>query len=211
MSLAQLFGHDVRFFELLRSSAAEAKAAAHSLVRLLPRIGHDNIESILGDISQHRRKHKAMVEEMTTRITQVFNTPFEREDLQEMNSAIYKITKNIEKIGERLTIAPKGADLSRIKRQLEMIEYAASVVETLVQEVCSARHGASVKETHDRIQAIEGDGDKLMTECLRELYLGTDDARLVVFWKDIFELVEKAIDRCRDAGTAAFITMLKNS
>jgi len=211
MSLAQLFGRDVRFFELLRSSAAEAKASAHSLVRLLPRIGHDNIESILGDIAQHRRKHKAMVEEMTTRITQVFNTPFEREDLQEMNSAIYKITKNVEKIAERLTIAPKGADLGRIKRQLEMIEYAASVVETLVQEVCSSKQGQSVKETHDRIQAIEGDGDKLMTECLRELYLGTDDARLVVFWKDMFELVEKAIDRCRDAGTAAFITMLKNS
>jgi len=211
MSLAQLFGRDVRFFELLCFSAAEAKAAAHSLVRLLPRIGHDNIESILGDIAQHRRKHKALVEEMTTRITQVFNTPFDREDLQEMNSAIYKITKNVEKIAERLTIAPQGADLTRIKRQLEMIEYAASVVETLVQEVCHAKQGASVKDTHDRIQAIEGDGDKLMTECLRELYQGTDDARLVVFWKDMFELVEKAIDRCRDAGTAAFITMLKNS
>ena len=36
-------------------------------------------------------------------------------------------------------------------------------------------------------------------------------ARVIVFWRDLYELLEKAIDRCRDAGTAAFITVLKNS
>lgn len=211
MSLAQLFGRDVRFFELLRSGAAEAKAASRSLLRLLPRIGHDNTETILGDIAQHHRRHKAVAEEMTTRVIQVFNTPFEREDLEEMNRAIYKITRNIGRVAERLTIAPAGTDLSRVKRQLEMIEHAVSVVETLVKELCSASHGRVVVETYERLQAVEGDADKLMIESLRELYLEPGDARLVVFWKDIFELVEKTIRRCRDAGSATFLTMLKNS
>lgn len=211
MSLARLFGRDERFFELLRAGAAEAKAAAHTLLLLLPRIGHENVETLLGDLAQHRRKHKALVEEMTVRLTRVFNTPFEREDLQVMNSAIYKITKNSEKIAERLIIAPPNADITRVKKHLEMIEHAAAVVETMIHELCTGRHGEAVKETQDRIQAIEGSADKLMTECLRDLYHGTDDARVVVFWRDMFELLEKAIDRCRDAGTAAFITVLKNS
>ena len=211
MSLAQLFGRDVRFFEILRASAAEAKAAAHSLVRLLPRIGHDNAETILGDIAQHHRKHKALAEEMTTRVIQVFNTPFEREDLEEMNRAIYKITRNVGRIAERLTIAPAGTDLGRVKRQLEMIEHAASVMETLVKELCTAYEGRIVKETYDRLQALEGDADTLIIESLRELYLEPCDARLVVFWKDIFDLVEKTVRRCREAGSATFLTMLKNS
>jgi len=211
MSFAQLFGRDTRFFELLRACSAEAKAAAHTLVLMLPRISHENGETLLGDIAQHRRKHKALVEEMTTRLTRVFNTPFEREDLQAMNSAIYKITKNTEKIAERLTIAPPDANIGRIRKQLEMIEHAAEVVETMIQELCAGRHGEVFKRTYDRIQAIEGDADKLMTECMRDLYHGTGDARVVIFWRDLYELTEKAIDRCRDAATAAFVTVLKNS
>lgn len=50
-----------------------------------------------------------------------------------------------------------------------------------------------------------------MNELLRALYHGTADARAVVFWKDIYELLEKAIDRCRDAGYVVFHVALKNS
>ena len=37
------------------------------------------------------------------------------------------------------------------------------------------------------------------------------DARLVVYWKDIYELIEKGIDRCRDAGFVVFHVALKYS
>jgi uncharacterized protein Yka (UPF0111/DUF47 family) len=51
-----------------------------------------------------------------------------------------------------------------------------------------------------------------MNEQLRDLYTRTDtDARQVVFWKDIFELLEKGVDRCRDAGYVVFHIILKNS
>ena len=50
-----------------------------------------------------------------------------------------------------------------------------------------------------------------MNELLRDLYHGNSDARAVVFWKDIYELFEKAVDRCRDAGYVVFHVVLKNS
>ena len=50
-----------------------------------------------------------------------------------------------------------------------------------------------------------------MNELLRGLYQGEADARTVVFWKDIYELLEKGIDRCRDAGYVVFHVALKYS
>lgn len=50
-----------------------------------------------------------------------------------------------------------------------------------------------------------------MTEHLRVLYQGTEEARSIVYWKDMLELPEKAIDRCRDAGDIVFTAILKNS
>ena len=68
-----------------------------------------------------------------------------------------------------------------------------------------------VRDAYERLQSIEGDADKLMNELLRELYQGDVDARMVVFWKDIYELLEKGIDRCRDAGYVVFHVTLKYS
>jgi uncharacterized protein Yka (UPF0111/DUF47 family) len=58
---------------------------------------------------------------------------------------------------------------------------------------------------------LEGEGDKLILEELKNLYSGTHDGIKVVFLKDIFELIEKVFDRCRDAGNVINHIVLKNS
>lgn len=76
------------------------------------------------------------------------------------------------------------------------------------------RKGANldnIKESYDRVQSIEGDADKEMTLHLRELYHTEQDARLLIYWKDLYELLEKITDRCRDVGNEVFRIVLKNS
>ncbi|MEI6537854.1 MAG: hypothetical protein WCN98_21105, partial [Verrucomicrobiaceae bacterium] len=69
----------------------------------------------------------------------------------------------------------------------------------------------TIQDMQDRLQHIEGDGDKLMMDLLRELYNGTVEAIEVIILKDLYELLERAIDRCRDAGNVVFQMVLKYS
>jgi len=48
-------------------------------------------------------------------------------------------------------------------------------------------------------------------ELLRELYHGEIDVKSVIILKDIYEIIEKVIDRCRDAGNVVFEVVLKYS
>ncbi|HSI12753.1 MAG TPA: hypothetical protein VK961_11955, partial [Chthoniobacter sp.] len=80
-----------------------------------------------------------------------------------------------------------------------------------VGQLRGKKHGEEIRDAYDGLQTIEGDADKLMNELLRELYHGSEDARSVVFWKDLYELLEKGIDRCRDAGYIVFHVALKYS
>ena len=76
------------------------------------------------------------------------------------------------------------------------------------------RHGMDVEKArgmNDRLQQLEGEADKLVLRMLQALYLGHKEAREVIIFKDVFELLEKAIDRCRDAGNTVFYIVLKNS
>jgi uncharacterized protein len=50
-----------------------------------------------------------------------------------------------------------------------------------------------------------------MLECLRDLYGGKHEAIKAVILKDLYELLEKVFDRCRDAGNVVFHIVLKHS
>jgi len=210
-ALQRIFGRDTRFYDLLESSAAAAKQSTAILVTLLPQLTGNPASDVLTDLSQARRKHKRISSQTTEEVCKNFITPLEREDIEALSTALYKISKNVEKIGERLIIAPSGADLNLVSRQVTMLEKAADVVVTMVNQLRTKSHGEEIRDAYDLLQTIEGDADKLMNDLLRDLYRGSGDARAVVFWKDLFELLEKGIDRCRDAGFVVFHVALKYS
>jgi uncharacterized protein Yka (UPF0111/DUF47 family) len=68
-----------------------------------------------------------------------------------------------------------------------------------------------MKEQNDRLQYIEGEADKLILDLYRDLYSGKHDGVKVVLLKDLYELLEKVIDRCRDVGNVIYHIVLKNS
>ena len=67
------------------------------------------------------------------------------------------------------------------------------------------------KELNNRLHYFEGEADKLMLQLLRELYAGKPDAVCAIIQRDLYELLEKVIDRCRDVGNVVFQITLKHS
>ena len=68
-----------------------------------------------------------------------------------------------------------------------------------------------IKELNDKLQYVEGEADKLMNELLRDLYSGKFDALRAIVIRDLYELIEKVVDRCRDVGNVVMNIVLKNS
>ena len=67
------------------------------------------------------------------------------------------------------------------------------------------------KMLKDKMQAIEAEADRQILELYRESYQNETDPMRYLILKDLFELLEKAIDRCRDAGNVVHHIILKNS
>jgi uncharacterized protein len=206
-SLAKFFGKEDRFFELLEASADEARHSVQALVKLCTNVEHPGS---LEEFIASRRNDKRITQEISEALTVTFVTSLEREDIEALSNALYKIPKTVEKFGERITLAPefvRGVDFSR---QTALIQLA---METLVTMVRSLRRPdlAQVKSLNDRLQQLEGDADKAVLELLRQLYTGGYEPHRVVLLKDLFELLERVIDRCRDAGNVVTHIVLKNS
>jgi hypothetical protein len=68
-----------------------------------------------------------------------------------------------------------------------------------------------IRESNEKLQFAEGEADKMMLQLETELYQGPYEAKDVIFLFQLFEMVEKSVDRCRDAGNVVFQIVLKYS
>ena len=207
-SLQRLLGKEDKFFDLLEASAQESRTSVQALIRFIR--NPDELKS-LDEFILSRRKEKKINEQISEALCTTFVTALEREDIEALSVALYKIPKTILKIGERILLAPhlfKGFDLTR---QIVMLEKATDTVLKMIQELRRGVNMETIKACNDQLQVVEGEGDKLILELLRYIYSGQHDPIKAVFMKDIFELLEKVLDRCRDAGNVINHIVLKNS
>jgi uncharacterized protein Yka (UPF0111/DUF47 family) len=209
--LKRIFGGDGKFYDLIEKSAAEAKESALLLKSMLSLHGTDDFESAVEKMAVVRRKHKKTTQEITEQLCKNFVTPLEREDIEALSSALYRITKNVEKIAERLAICQRLISSDKLARQVRMTERAAESVAAMACQLRSKPHVEEITEAYEQLQTIEGEADKLMLELLKDLYQGSIEAKEVIILKDLYELLEKVVDRCRDAGNVVFQVVLKYS
>ena len=210
--LKRLFGRDDKFYDLLESSVDEAKHSATILRELIPKLGDEReVQEAIELLAQSRRKHKRISQEITTQLCRTFVTPLDREDIEALSSSLARVPKTMEKIGERLLICPLNTHTESLAKQAAMLEQAVATVAVMVKSLRRNPHVEEIEDEYGQLQALEGDADRYMIALLRELFQGQAEAKNVVFLKDMYELLEKAIDRCRDAGNVVFQVVLKYS
>jgi len=207
-SLQRFLSNADKFFDLLEASADEARRSVQALVELIntPRDGQTLDEFVL-----RRRQDKRITQEMTSLLCSAFITPLEREDIESLSHALYRIPKTIEKFAERLLVTHSGFGAEQFGRQAQLLAQATETVHGMVRQL---RHGLSlekIRESNSQLHGYEGEGDKLILELLQDLYSGRYEALQMIVLRDLYELLEKVIDRCRDAGNVVFQIALKNS
>ena len=206
-SLQKLLGKDDKFFDLLQASAEEGLHSVEALKRILT---NPSITPTLDEFIASRRKDKAITNEISELLVKTFVTALEREDIEALSNVLYKVPKTIEKFAERYILcAPRLRDV-KFDKQLTMLEEAVKTVVAMLREL-KKNDLASISKQNHTLQRLEGEADKLMLEEFRELYSGKHDALTALALKDLYELLEKVFDRCRDAGNVVSNVVLKQS
>ena len=207
-SLQRLLGKEDKFFDLLEASAREALHSIQALQKLFAKL---DVNGNLQQIASVRRKEKAINRQISEALCTTFVTALEREDIEALSIALYKIPKTSEKIAERVLMVPHLVHGMDFSKQIASLERAANTVQDMLHQLRRGANLEGITEQNDILQEIEGDADKLVLTQLKDLYCGKFEHGKIVFLKDLYELFEKVADRCRDAGNVMMQIVLKNS
>ena len=207
-SLQTIFGKGDKFYGLLEASAAAARESTRALVELL---AAPPAQRSLEKFKLARQREKNLAAQISQELVNTFVTALEREDIDALSSALYKIPKIVEKFAERYTLAAGRLGNVDFISRAAMLERAAEVIEQMIGLLRKGMNIDTSKALNDKMQAIEAEADRLILELYRDTYSSETDPMRYLILKDLFELLEKAIDRCRDAGNVVHQVVLKNS
>jgi uncharacterized protein len=207
-SLQKLLSKDAKFFDLLEASAGEARKSVTALNRILE--APAKIPS-LQDFHNSKEADKKITEQINEALVNSFVTELEREDIEMLSAVLYKIPKTVEKFAERFIISGNLAKDSDFSQHTRMLETATDKVVEMVKQLRDGISVEQIKEMNGVLQKVEGDADKLILDILKDLYSGRHEPTKVLAMKDLYELLEKIIDRCRDAGNVVTHIILKHA
>ena len=206
-SLQTIFGQGNQFYTLLEDAADAAHDSAKALHAMMREADR---QPALDAFKLARLRERAASDKISQALVDSFITPIEREDIEALGSALYKIPKQIEKFADRYSLATRHLEHIDFAPRAAMLEQASGVV---VEMVRLLRHLKlePMKVLNDRLRSIENEADRLMLELYRDIYSGKLDPLQMFLLKEFFEILEKAIDRCREAGVVVYQIVLKNS
>ena len=206
-SLQTIFGSGQQFYTLLDEAAQAAHDSAKALHTMMKATDR---QPALDAFKLARLRERAASDKIGKALVDSFITPIEREDIEALGSALYKIPKQIEKFADRYSLAVQHLDQIDFAPRAAMLEQAAGVVVEMVNDL---RHMNLDRMTalNEKLRSLENEADRLMLELYRDIYSGRLDNLQMFLLKEFFEILEKAIDRCREAGVVAYQIVLKNS
>jgi uncharacterized protein Yka (UPF0111/DUF47 family) len=206
-SLQTIFGSGMQFYALLDDAAAAAldsAGALHAMMKAADR------QPALDAFKLARQRERAAADKIGRALVDSYITPIEREDIEALGSALFKIPKQIEKFADRYALANQHLGHIDFAPRAAMLEQAAAVVVEMVGDL-RRMNLDRMSALNEKLRAIENEADRLMLELYREIYSGRLDSLQMFLLKEFFEILEKAIDRCREAGVVAYQIVLKNS
>ena len=206
-SLQTIFGSGKQFYLLLDEAAAAAHDSAKALHAMMKATDR---QPALDAFKLARQRERATSDKIGQALVDSFITPIEREDIESLGSALYKIPKQIEKFADRYALATRHLGQIDFEPRAAMLEQAAGVVVEMVHDL-QRMNLDSMSALNEKLRSIENEADRLMLELYREIYSGKLDSLQMFLLKEFFEILEKAIDRCREAGVVAYQIVLKNS
>lgn len=191
-------GNEQQFYMLLEAQGRVAHKAAEAFLTLVN--DFDNIAAHAMAIAKIEHEGDELTRELQRRIATTFITPLDKEDLRDLSQALDDVTDYIEAAVARAQLYKLSGPRADLAPLAGLLVKISIVVEEAVMEL---REGLSkskvLPEKLELIHEIENQSDHAFRTALAHLFdEEPTDVLMVIKWKEIFDRVETAVDKCED-------------
>jgi len=200
-----LFPREEDFFVLFRKQAALVRQGCDQLLEMLE--SFDRLEDRAKALKDVEHQADVVTHEIFERLNRTFITPLEREDIHQLASNLDDVLDAVEAIGSRVLLFQVGPPSAEAKRMAKILTECATQIERAVDSLKNMNNLISFTV---EINRLENEADGISRQVTADLFSGKHDLLDVMRWKEIYDRLEGAADKCEDVANAIESIVVKS-
>ena len=204
----RLLPTDDGFFDLFNDAAANVVACTRQLRELLETAipgGDVSIDSVIA--FEHRGDE--LTRTIMRRLNTSFVTPFDREDIHALAEELDDVVDDVLEVALRLDLGDR--DVGAMPELKEQADVLVAMADAVAKLVAGLRSMDGLQPLLDEVDRLESEGDAIYRQALRRLYSVEFKARATLYWKDVVETMEHALDTMEDISDVVEAIALKHA
>ncbi|MBC8053058.1 MAG: DUF47 domain-containing protein [Sphingobacteriaceae bacterium] len=202
---------DRKFFPLFEQGSANLIKIAQVLVELLNSTDEIRKQALTKEIEDLEHKGDEITHQIFLELGKNFITPFDREDIHVLASAIDDIADYIHGSATRIQLY-KINDINPAMKELgDLILQGCQDIDKAIIELKNLRNLRLIAESCVRINSMENQADAVFERAVADLFEYEQDAKVIIKHKEVLSALETATDKCEDVANVMESILVKHA
>jgi len=197
------------FYSLFEDSSQRVLQMSKILKQMVNENDPAERSSIMTRIEDLEHQNDEATHKIFTELSRNFITPFDREDIHYLATALDDVADYIYSAGKKIIFYHIDTNDHGIRKFADLIEQSAEQVQLAVLELRNMKNLRLITEAIVKINSIENQADDLFDTNVERLFAEEEDAKKVFKLREIYQVMEDATDKCEDAGNVIESIIIK--
>ena len=209
-SIMKIFTPKDRVFYSLFEEVADTVAKMGKLIKeMVAEPDKDKRASLVSQIEDQEHVNDDLTHKIFTELGRNFITPFDREDIHYLASALDDICDYIYAAAKKINFYKINPNDVGIQKMVDLIEQGTIQIQTAVRELRNMRDMRKITDSLVKVNSIENQADDIFDMSIDRLFNVEPDAKEVIKKREIYQVMEIVTDKCEDAANVIESIIIK--
>jgi uncharacterized protein len=188
-----------RFHELLEKATQNLVHGAHVFAEIAYATNLEDRQVKSVHLKALEREGDGITRQIFEALNTTFITPFDREDIRSLASDLDDILDHLESVAKYLVLFQLAEAPQPLRSFADILTSMAEEIDRLRTLIWDMGNRHKIQESMVRISELENEGDSLYFVVISDLFKkGYAESIDILKWKEVYEGLEEACDRCKD-------------
>ena len=199
-SIMKLFmPKDQVFYSLFEEVADNVHTMGKTLKAVVSEVDFDRREELINTLENQEHINDELTHQIYTELGRNFITPFDREDIHYLATALDDICDYIYSSAKKINFYKVNPNDTGIQKMADLIEQGSEQIRNAVRELRDMRNMRKITDALVKVNSIENQADDIFDMSIERLFETEPDAKEVIKKREIYQAMEIATDKCEDA------------
>jgi len=206
--IKKIFPKEIDFFEMFEKAAVNVNRGATLLVEMMDNFSVAEVKA--KEIHQAEQEGDMLTHEVMRRLNKTFMTPIDREDVHALAGRLDDVLDLIWASADRAVLFKLNNPPNEVVELSKTLHETTEIIIKAVKCLKDKKY-SYIQEYCIEINRLENRGDRIFREALVKLFDNIKDPILVIKWKEVYENLEDASDKCEDVANILESIVLKHA